>query len=142
MGTPRAREYRILNRIAELDALAEGLRGFCVPGGMSDEEFGDVRLALEEAVSNTIRHGYADREPHPILVRASLEDGALCVEIEDDGRAFNPLEAPLPDVTRPVEEKSPGGLGILLLRSVADRVEYRRVEGKNLLKFVRNLGRK
>jgi len=142
MGTPHAREFRILNRIAELDTLAEGLRGFCVSGGMSDEEFGDVRLAVEEAVSNTIRHGYGDREPHPILVRASLEGGALCVEIEDDARPFNPLEAPLPDVTLPVEEKSPGRLGILLLRSVADRVEYRRAEGKNLLRFVRTLGRK
>jgi anti-sigma regulatory factor (Ser/Thr protein kinase) len=142
MGTPHAREFRILNRLAELDSLAEGLRGFCIPAGLSDEEFGDVRLAVEEAVSNTIRHGYADREPHPILVRASLEGGALCVEIEDDARAFNPLEAPLPDVTLPVEEKSPGGLGILLLRSVADRVEYRRAEGKNVLRFVRILGRK
>jgi anti-sigma regulatory factor (Ser/Thr protein kinase) len=142
MGTPHAREFRILNRIAELDALADGLRDFCRSAGMSDEEFGDVRLAVEEAVSNTIRHGYADREPHPILLRASLEGGALCIEIEDDARAFDPLEAPLPDVTRPLEEKSPGGLGLLLLRSVADRLEYRREQGKNFLRFVRSLGRK
>jgi len=142
MGTSRAREFRILNRIAELDDLAENLRVFCLSAGMSDEEYGDVRLVVEEAVSNTIRHGYADRGPHPILVRASLEGGALHVEIEDDERAFNPLEAPLPDVTLPVEEKSPGGLGLLLMREGADRMEYRREEGKNLLRFVRILGRK
>ncbi len=142
MGTSHAREFRILNRIAELDNLAENLRVFCLSAGMSDEEYGDVRLVVEEAVSNTIRHGYADQGPHPILVRASLEGGALRVEIEDDGRAFNPLEAPLPDVTLPVEDKSPGGLGLLLMREGTDRMEYRRAEGKNLLRFVRILGRR
>jgi anti-sigma regulatory factor (Ser/Thr protein kinase) len=141
MGTPPGAEFRLLNQLSELDALAERLLDFCRSAGASDEESGDVRLAVEETVSNTIRHGYADGQPHAILVRASIEDGAVCVEIEDDARAFNPLEAPLPDVTRPVEEKSPGGLGILLLRSVTDRAEYRRVGGKNVLRFVRRLGR-
>jgi anti-sigma regulatory factor (Ser/Thr protein kinase) len=142
MGPSLAREFRILNRLPDLDALAEGLRDFCRSGGASDEEFGDVRLAVEEVVSNTIRYGYVDAEAHPIVVRATLEGGAISIEIEDDARAFNPLDAPLPDLTLPVEEKSPGGLGILLLRSVTDRIEYRRVGGKNLLRLIRTLGRK
>jgi anti-sigma regulatory factor (Ser/Thr protein kinase) len=142
MGTPNSREFRILNRLSDLDLLADGLREFCLAGGMSEEVFGDVRLAVEEAVSNTIRHGYADAESHPILVRADLDAGELRLEIEDDARAFDPLQAPLPDVRVPIEEKPRGGLGILLLRSVMDRLEYRRVGGKNILRLARSLGRK
>jgi anti-sigma regulatory factor (Ser/Thr protein kinase) len=141
MDARKTREFRILNRLPELDALADGLREFCLAAGMSEEEFGDVRLAVEEAVSNTIRHGYGDGNDHAIHVRASLEPGELQLEIEDDARAFNPLEAPLPDVDLPVEKKPEGGLGILLLRSVMDRLDYRRSGGRNFLRLARRLKR-
>jgi anti-sigma regulatory factor (Ser/Thr protein kinase) len=127
------REFLLQNQLTALDALAQGLREFCLTGGMSEEETADVRLVVEEAVSNTIRHGYDDERSHEIRVRATLDRGDLTLEFEDDGRAFNPLEAPLPDVGLPVEEKPIGGLGILLLRSLTDAQEYRRSGGKNVL---------
>ena len=137
----RTREFRIRNRLTELDPLADGLREVCLAAGMDEEGIADVRLLAEEAVSNTIRHGYADGADHEILVRTTVDGGAVQVEIEDDARAFNPLEAPLPDVELPVEEKNPGGLGILLLRSLADRLEYRRSGRKNVLTFARAIRR-
>ena len=137
--TPR--EFRIRNRLTELTPLADGLRDLCLGAGMDEEGVADVRLLVEEAVSNTIRHGYPDGKEHEILVRAAADGGEIRVEIEDDARAFNPLEAPLPDVSLPIEEKSPGGLGLLLLRSLADRIEYRRTGGRNLLIFARAIAR-
>ena len=142
MGDPKSQEFLIRNRLPDLETLAGGLGGFCLDAGIGDEESGDIRLAVEEAVSNTIRHGYVDSREHLIRVRATLEDGRIRLEIEDDARAFNPLEAPLPDVSLPVEEKTPGGLGILLLRSVMDRVEYRRSADRNILTMVRSIGRR
>jgi anti-sigma regulatory factor (Ser/Thr protein kinase) len=141
MAIRKTKEFRVLNKLTELDALAGGLRDFCVGGGMTDEEALDVRLAVEEAVSNTIRHGYGDRQVHQIRVRAALVKGELRLEIVDDGRAFNPLEAPLPDLSLPAEKRPVGGLGILLLKSVMDRLEYRRRAGKNILRLVRSLRR-
>jgi anti-sigma regulatory factor (Ser/Thr protein kinase) len=70
-----------------------------------------------------------------------MKAGRLSLEIVDDARAFNPLAPPLPDVSVPIEEKNPGGLGLLLLRSVMDRVEYRRQGGRNRLRLVRSLRR-
>lgn len=135
----KARDFLLLNRLPDLDALADGLRDFCLRRGMTDEDFCDVRLAVEEAVSNTIRHGYAQGGLHPIRLRAVIKRGKLRLTIEDDARAFDPLAAPLPDTSLPVEEKRPGGLGILLLRSMVDRAEYRRRGGKNVLRLVRSL---
>jgi anti-sigma regulatory factor (Ser/Thr protein kinase) len=133
MGNSTTREFLIQNTLATLDGLAEGLREFGVAGGLTEDAIADLRLVAEEAVSNTIRHGYDDDRAHEIRVRVTLDFGELTLEIEDDARAFNPLEAPLPDVTLPVAEKPIGGLGILLLRSLTDAQEYRRARGKNVL---------
>ena len=51
------------------------------------------------------------------------------MEVEDDGRPFNPLEAAPPDVNSPVEDRPIGGLGIYLVRRVMDDLEYRRQRG-------------
>lgn len=110
----------------ELDVLVEGLSGFCAQAGMSEEVFADIRLVLEEAVSNTIRHGYVDQNRHEIRVRASVEGDELTLEIEDDGKEFNPLAAKPPNLDLPIEEKKPGGLGIFLIRELTERQEYRR----------------
>jgi anti-sigma regulatory factor (Ser/Thr protein kinase) len=106
---------------------------------MSEEGCADVRLVVEEAVSNTIRHGYADQDPHEIRLRVAVESGELSLEIEDDARAYNPLEAPLPDLSVPIEERSTGGMGLTLLRALMDRAEYRRSGGKNVLRLVKRL---
>ena len=141
MGRPKTRTFIVRNRLEDLETLAVAFRAFCREGGLTEEEFSDVRLALEEAVSNTIRHGYVDAKSHEIRIRAALKAGTLSLQVEDDARPFNPLEAPLPDVSVPIEEKTPGGLGLLLLRSVMDRLEYRRKGSKNHLRLVRSLRR-
>ncbi len=130
-------DFVLLNRMPELDGLMEGLGGFCARAGVGEEVFGEVRLALEEAVSNTIRYGYADQKVHPIRIGATVDGAELILDVEDDGKAFNPLVAPLPDVTLPVEEKRPGGLGILLLREMTDRQDYRREGNLNKLRLVK-----
>ncbi len=130
-------EFRIRNRMPELDTLAAGIGTFCLNAGMNPGEVADIRLALEEAVSNTIRHGYSDDQAHEIIVRAAIDGGRLKIEIEDDAKAFDPLAAPMPDLTLPVEEKRIGGLGILLVRTIADSVEYKREGDRNLLRIAR-----
>ena len=142
MSGGKSREFRLKNDLADLEKVAEALRVFCRENGLTEEESADLLLAVDEVVSNVIRHGYPDRGDHEILMHASVVGPECTLEIEDDGRAFNPLEAPLPDVSLPVEEKPIGGLGILLTRSVMDRVEYRRSGDRNLLRLVRVLGRR
>jgi anti-sigma regulatory factor (Ser/Thr protein kinase) len=141
MSSGKSTEFRLKNNLVDLERVAQDLWTFCRDNGLSEEESADVRLVVDEVVSNVIRHGYADRGPHEIRVHASIAGPELTLEIEDDARAFNPLEAPLPDVSLPVEEKQVGGLGILLTRSVMDRLEYRRSGDHNILRGVRVIRR-
>jgi anti-sigma regulatory factor (Ser/Thr protein kinase) len=141
MSSGKSTEFRLKNDLVDLERVAQDLWTFCRDNGLSEEESADIRLVVDEVVSNVIRHGYADRGPHEIRVHASIAGPELALEIEDDARAFNPLEAPLPDVALPVEEKRVGGLGILLTRSVMDRLEYRRSGDRNILRAVRGINR-
>jgi anti-sigma regulatory factor (Ser/Thr protein kinase) len=92
-----------------------------------------LTLVLEEIITNVISYGYDDGLEHQISVRLSLKDPNMKVEVEDDGRSFNPLEAPPPDMGKPLTEMQVGGLGIHLVREMMDELEYRRENHKNLL---------
>jgi serine/threonine-protein kinase RsbW len=130
-----SKELIIRNDLLELENLVEQVAAFCAQLRVTENILFDVRLALEEAISNTIRHGYMDRNPHDIRLSIELQNGELCLQIEDDGKAFNPLEAADPDLSLPIEEKQPGGLGIYLIKAVMDEVRYERRDGKNILRM-------
>ncbi len=97
-----------------------------------------VNLVLEELGLNILSYGGAgvDRSPE-IEITLVSEDDSLTIEVSDDGRPFNPLEdAAVPDVEALLDERSVGGLGVHLVRTMMDDLSYRRAEGRNLLKMV------
>lgn len=93
-----------------------------------------IRLSIEEAVENVIRYAYAGGMGW-IEVGTELDpDGVmLTILLRDAGIPFNPLEKPDPDVTLPVDEREIGGLGIFLCKQMMDHIEYRYVDGCNVL---------
>jgi serine/threonine-protein kinase RsbW len=92
-----------------------------------------VNLALDEVVTNVVLHGFDDPANQDVEARLVVKDGVISAEIEDSGRAFNPLDAPPPDLTANLDERALGGLGIHLVRSLMDKVDYRREGAKNVL---------
>ncbi|PWU18558.1 MAG: ATP-binding protein [Verrucomicrobia bacterium] len=98
-----------------------------------------TNLAIEELVTNCIKYGYDDSAEHFIEVEVKLCPDELVVTVTDDGRPFNPLEAPEPDIALPVADRPVGGLGIHLLRRMSDRMDYARSDGKNLLTLRKSL---
>ena len=90
-------------------------------------------LAMEELATNTINFGYTNNEEHLIGVELNIESDRLVVQYVDDGVYFNPLDVQEPDTSLPVEERPTGGLGILLLRKIADTMTYLRDHEKNLV---------
>jgi anti-sigma regulatory factor (Ser/Thr protein kinase) len=99
----------------------------------------DLNLVVAELLTNIISYGYTDSREHEISVRLSVEPGEMRVDVEDDGQPFNPLQAPEPDTTKPLEDRAVGGLGVHLVRKLTDGLEYRRHEGKNLLVIKKRL---
>ena len=96
-----------------------------------------IRLILEELVLNAVFHGSEDGST---VVRLNLESDSDAVRMEliDDGQEFNPLEdTPAPDLESDVEDRRVGGLGVHLVKSMADVVEYERLDGFNRMVVVK-----
>jgi len=131
-----AQTITIRNELAELAQLAAAAAAFweghAVPPGAAYA----ASLALEEMVSNVIRHGYRDRAAHEIRIGLAVQPDALTITVEDDGCAFDPLGVPEPDVGRSLAERPVGGLGIHLVRKLCREMRYRRIDGHNHLEIV------
>ena len=124
---------RLKNRFSELARLKNTLRGYCEFRELpSNVEFA-LTLSLDEIVTNVISYGYDDMDDHNIDVAIRSGQGVIEVTVEDDGKAFNPLEFRTPDLNRPIDERPVGGLGIYLAKTYMNELEYERAGVKNRL---------
>jgi serine/threonine-protein kinase RsbW len=107
---PAKPEYITLSRLA--------LAGLSRVRAFPEDTLADLKLALTEACSNSVRHAYADDDGR-VDISFELLDDRLIVEVADDGSGFEPAESDRDGD----EELSEGGLGIAIIRSIADEVE-------------------
>src|SRR5258706_14877639 len=111
---------RLLDEFAEANALpVELLR--------------DLKVVLDEIVSNIVRYAYGEGQRKSVRLRLSLVNGVVEMAVEDDGRAFDPLDHPVPDTNAPLAERRIGGLGVHLVRRLMDEVAYSRIDNQNRL---------
>lgn len=134
-----AMEVTLKNNLAELDRLTLVIEEFGTKHQWPLKLIYGINLALDELVTNVISYGYEDAGEHEIHVRFSVENEQLRLVIEDDGRPFNPLDVAEPDLTKPIEERDVGGLGIFLVRKTMDHVEYQRRANRNILTMTKHI---
>ncbi|MDR0997979.1 MAG: ATP-binding protein [Treponema sp.] len=99
---------------------------------------GRIGLVVEEVFVNIAKYAY-DGQSGDARVRLRVERPWLVMEFEDQGKPFNPLDFPPPDISASLEDRPVGGLGIFLTVKMMDKVSYRRSEGKNCLTLWKNL---
>jgi serine/threonine-protein kinase RsbW len=107
---PARAEYVALARLA--------LSGLAEVASLPDELVADLKLALTEAVSNSVRHAYGEGGGF-VSVAYELGHDSLAVEVVDDGEGFDPERPPALEG----EELTEGGLGIAIIRTIADDFE-------------------
>jgi serine/threonine-protein kinase RsbW len=128
---PAKPEYITLGRLA-LTGIAR-LR----PEPLRQEVLGDLKLALTEACTNSVRHAYTGGEG-TVEILYELHDDRLVVEVVDEGEGFEPPTAPSNALDD--DELSEGGLGIAIIEALADEFEIReRAQGGSSLRFVKHL---
>ena len=110
--------------LENLAAIRDFVRASTAALGVDPQVASDVVLAVDEAVTNVIVHGYRGR-PGTIQVEVAREATDVVVRLRDHAPPFDPTSAPPPDLARPLEERPPGGLGIYLMRQTMDEVVYR-----------------
>jgi serine/threonine-protein kinase RsbW len=124
---PARPEYVALCRLA--------LTGIARTRALAPELVADLKLALTEACSNSVRHAYEEGREGAVEIRYELSDDRLTVEVTDEGSGFDP------DVLeRAQEDLDEGGLGIAIIRAVTDDLEIGvRAEGGSRLRFTKYL---
>ena len=132
-------EFSIVNDLRDIAGVGEKIGAFCAEHGLAEEVSFEVHLALDELLTNTIDYGYDDDNEHRIDLLLRLESDTLTVEIADDGRAFDPLQAAEPDLGTSIEDRARGGLGIYLVRKMMDSVAYRRQDGRNIVTLTKRV---
>jgi serine/threonine-protein kinase RsbW len=103
---------------------------------LSQEELSDLKLALTEACSNSVRHAYSDEEG-VVEILYELHPDRLVVEVTDNGDGFVPPDG----VAADPDELTEGGLGIAIIRALSDEFEVsERNGGGSRLRFMKLLG--
>lgn len=110
--------------------------------GFSDEEISKIALAVDEACTNVIKHAYKFDPAKKITVTVKRGDGAFEVSIRDTGKQFNPAGVQTPDMKEYLSHFRRGGLGVYLMKTLMDKVEYNFAPGQpNEVRLIKYLSR-
>lgn len=115
---------------AELPTTRDRVRAWLAAAGWNGPDIADVELAIDEALTNIIRHGYGNERGHPIelsltIERATAQPLMLHVCLRDWAQ-----QVPLDRIRgRDLEDLRPGGLGVHIIQKVMDSAEYSHAEG-------------
>lgn len=144
MTTPAASRHRgrpLLLRVANdprsLGVALDRVEGFLRACAVHGDDAGQVMLLVDEIASNLVQHAWPGGGRHRFALGLGTEPEGdrlrVTIAVRDDGVPFAPEDAPQPDTGSPLEDRETGGLGWLLIRSMSDRMLYRRARGRNTL---------
>ena len=121
------------NNVQEVPRLAEFVDAACEAVGFDMSTTMQMNLAIEEAVVNVMDYAYPPGTKGDVCIEALAGEEGLVVIISDNGVPFDPTTRGEVDTTLSAEERSIGGLGIMLMRRYMDSTEYRREGDRNIL---------
>lgn len=107
-----------------LETICDYVTNYAKQAGLNEAETYAVQLAVDEASTNIIEHGYGHECPERIDITCEVLEDGLKIVIYDDAEPFNPESVPDPEMNVSLEELKPRGLGIYLIRQMMDEVRY------------------
>lgn len=119
-------ESRTERLIVVRDFVSAAAREF----GFSDEEISKIALAVDEACTNVIKHAYKFDPGKKLTISVKGGNGAFEISIQDTGRRFDPAILQPPDMKEYLTHFRRGGLGVYLMKTLMDKVEYSFAPGK------------
>lgn len=92
--------------------------------GFKKQDVADIRLAVDEAYTNIIKHAYKNDDHKSVDIELGYNSNEFWISLLDTGDAFDPSNYSKPDVRKKIKEKKRGGVGVYLIRKLMDDVEY------------------
>ena len=133
--------HRIVEaRAAELAALQSFLMDFWADAKLPADVRYPFELALEEIFVNIVSYATDPTHPGTVTLTLNSDSNRVQMTISDDSAPFDPLSLDTPDTTLDLDSRGIGGLGIHLIRTMMDDVDYRHSNGQNHLIMTKQLG--
>ena len=126
-------QLRLPAKLPSLGSFREFVDRSAAAAGAGPELLLKIELVLEELLVNHVLHAYGTGEGESEVACFCRGPGWFCVEVVDEAAPFDPLGHASPDLTLAPGDRPIGGLGIHMVRSLADEISYRREAGKNVL---------
>ena len=119
--------------LASLESIQTFIAEHVSQAGLDIRCFPSLPLIVEEIIVNIITHAYKDTDAGIIAIELKLLPDRICISFSDRGHPFDPLALEPPDITMTIEERDIGGLGLFMVKQMADEIKYHRHHDKNLL---------
>ena len=126
----------VKNELSEITTVQERFQEFGKAHGFSKDLERKMDMIVDELLGNVILYAFNEGGEHEIEITAEQVRNRLTVTISDDGVPFNPLLIDPPDTSLATKDRPLGGLGILLVRKMADDILYQRRIDKNVLTLI------
>ena len=124
----------VANRLDALAEAADRVRAALDAWHVHPDDRADVMVILDEVGSNVVRNAWPEGGEHSFVLELSLApDLVLLMTATDDGVAFDPTQAPAPDLDLDLGDRVPGGLGLFMVGALTERMEYARAGHENCL---------
>jgi len=107
--------------------------------GIPEPVMYDLQLAVDEACTNIIIHGYQGMNPGSIILSLEFVDDNIEISITDFGHAFEPIQTPAPNLEAGLEDRPTGGFGLFFIYQTMDEINYNTNLYGNRLTFIKNL---
>lgn len=131
MPLPQTKRIVIRNNIADLAALTTAMEHVGAEHGVPEQSLFQLQVALDEIVSNVIKYAWPEGGAHDIEIRITAREEGVEVEIIDEGRTFDPRDAPKRDKPLPGQRPRAGGVGVQMTKQLVDRIDYARIGDRN-----------
>ncbi len=131
----------VKNELSEITTVQERFHEFGKAHGFSKDLERKMDLIVDELLGNVILYAFSEGGEHEIEITAEQVRNQLTVTISDDGVPFNPLLKDPPDTSLAAKDRGVGGLGIFLVRKMADEILYQRRIDKNVLTLIIHVDR-
>ncbi len=103
--------------------------------GFSENQVSDLKLAVDEAYTNIIKHAYNSSDQNSVEIFLKFDSEKLCVSLLDQGKSFEPDTYAKPNISEKIQQGKRGGMGVYLIHQLMDSVSYHADSGKNEIRL-------
>lgn len=105
--------------------------------GFDKQDISDIRLAVDEAFTNIIKHAYQNDEKQSVKIALGHNGKTFWISLFDSGQSFSLKDYKKPNVQEKIKQKKRGGVGVYLIKKLMDDVEYRHEGSQNEIRMIK-----